>query len=67
MEEVAAVYPGVLDVAAVGGGGGGSTGAEWTGEQVIHVLQLHALRLREAALHEEEPQHHQPRVQEERS
>lgn len=61
---VAALYPDVLHVPAVGGRGG-SAGAERTGEQVLDVLQLQALGLREAAQDEEEAQHHQARVHEE--
>lgn len=62
MEVVAAFYPDVVDVAI---GRGGSTGAERTGEQVVDVLQLQALGLWEAALDEEQTQHHQTRVHEE--
>lgn len=61
---VAALYPDVLHVPAVGVRGG-STGAERTGEQVLYVLQLQALGLWEAAQDEEEAQHHQARVHEE--
>lgn len=59
------MYPDVVDVATVTGRGG-PTGAEPTGEQVLHVLQLQALGLWEATLDEEETQHHQARVHEER-
>lgn len=62
---VAALYPDVLHVPAVVAGGG-SAGAERTGEQVLDVLQLPALGLREAAQDEEEAQHHQASVHEER-
>lgn len=59
---VAPVQPAVLDVAS---GRGGPTGAELTGEQALHVLELQALGLWEAAVDEEEPQRHQARVHEE--
>lgn len=62
---VAALYPDVLHVPAVVAGGG-SAGAERTGEQVLDVLQLQALGLRETTQDEEEAQHHQASVQEER-
>lgn len=45
---------------------GGSTGAQLPGEQVLNVLQLQALGLWEAAQDEEETQHHQACVHEER-
>lgn len=63
---VAALYPDVLHVLAVGARGG-TAGAERTGEQALDVLQLQALGLWEAAQHKEEAQHHQASVQEERS
>ena len=65
-EVAAAFYPDVVDVAAVVWRGG-STGAELTGEQVVDVLQLQALCLREAGKDEEESQNCQARVHEERS
>lgn len=61
---VAALYPDVLHVPAVGARGG-SAGAERAGEQVLYVLQLQALGLWEAAQDKEEAQHHQASVQEE--
>lgn len=61
---VAALYPDVLHVPAVGAGGG-SAGAERAGEQVLYVLQLQALGLWEAGQDKEEAQHHQASVHEE--
>ena len=62
---VAAFYPDVLDVSTANGREG-STGAEATGEQALDFLQLQALGLWEAAQDEEEAQHHEARVHEER-
>lgn len=62
---VAALYPDVLHVPA-SDAGGGSTGAERPGEQVLDVLQLQALGLWKASQDEEETQHHQASVHEER-
>lgn len=62
---VAARYPDVLHVPAVGARGG-AAGAERTAEQVLYVLQLQALGLWEAAQDKEEAQHHQASVHEER-
>lgn len=62
---VAAFYPDVLDVSTATGREG-STGAEATGEQALDFLQLQALGLREAAQDEEEAQHHEAGVHEER-
>lgn len=64
MEAVAAFYLDVVDVATTIGCGD-SAGTELTCEQVLDVLQLQALGLREAALDEEQTQHHQARVQKE--
>ena len=64
-EVVAAFYPDIMDVAIVIRRGR-STGAELTGKQVLDFLQLQALGLWEAALDEDETQHHQACVHEER-
>lgn len=63
-EVVVAFYPDVLDV-SLAAGHGGSAGTERTGEQVLHLLQLEALRLWEAAQDEDQAQGHQARVHEE--
>lgn len=62
---VASLYPDVLHVPTVAARRG-SARAERPGEQVVDVLQLQALGLREAAQDKEEAQHHQASIHEER-